>query len=200
MTIYQENNWDALRWHYDLAMPEIMDVDQWVYGIDPYAWEEPFGMVNMTPIERLMWCDIRQTGIVMYPQFPVLNFFLDFANPIAKVAIECDGKEFHDRKKDEERDARLRDIGWTVYRLTGSEIVKQYPDDDLGHSVPNYSELACRHIAEKHKLSGRYADERKDKGPFLIGDLIPAYLDRLKMRMQRAKAMADSGKYRYVPK
>lgn len=189
MTIYHQNNWDALRWHYDLYMPEIMDADPWVYGIDPYAWEEPFGMVNMTPIERLMWCDIRQTGIVMYPQFPVLNFFLDFANPVAKVAIECDGREFHDPRKDDERDARLSEIGWTVYRLTGSQIVREYPDDELGHSVPNYSELACRHIAEKHKLSGRYADEREDKGPARIGELIPAYLERLQVRMERAKML-----------
>ena len=115
--------------------------------------------------------------------------FLDFANPVAKVAIECDGREFHDQRKDEERDARLSEIGWTVYRLTGSQIVREYPDDELGHSVPNYSELACRHIAEKHKLSGRYADEREDKGPVRIGELIPAYLERLQVRMERAKML-----------
>lgn len=199
MTIYHENNWDALRWHYDLAMPEIMDADPWVYGIDPYAWEEPFGMVNMTPIERLVWADIRQTGMVMYPQFPVLGFFLDFANPVAKVAIECDGKEFHDPQKDEARDAKLRDIGWTVYRLTGSEIVKEYPDDEFGHSTPNYSEIACRHIAQKHLLSAKFSGVSSKGSLVKIGDLLPEFMARLKARNERALQMKNSGKYRYIP-
>lgn len=199
MTIYHQNNWDALRWHYDLALPEIMDAEPWVYGIDPYAWEGLPGMVNMTPIERLVWGDIRQNGLVMYPQFPVLNYFLDFANPAAKVAIECDGREFHDARKDAERDERLAKIGWTVYRLTGSEIVREYPDDEFGHSTPNYSEMACRHIAEKHKLSARFCGVEKNTLPVRIGELLPQVLETIAARRERARKMAESGMYRYVP-
>lgn len=32
------NNWKAIRQHYMLYEPEIMDSKPWGYGIDPYAW------------------------------------------------------------------------------------------------------------------------------------------------------------------
>lgn len=35
----------------------------------------------MTPIERWLWADIRHADAVFYPQYPVGNFFVDFANP-----------------------------------------------------------------------------------------------------------------------
>lgn len=123
------NDWNALRKFYKNHMDEIMDSHPSQYGIDLYWWED---MVEMTPIERGMWCDIRCAGVVMYPQFPILNVFVDFANPHLKIAIECDGKQWHDPVKDAERDARLNAIGWTVYRFTGSECKKtgkEYEDD-----------------------------------------------------------------------
>lgn len=199
MTIYLQNNWDALRFHYDMAMPEIMDADPWVYGIDPYAWEEVPGMVNMTSIERLVWCDIRQIGLVMYPQVPVLNYFLDFANPVAKVAIECDGKDFHDPIKDGERDARLAEIVWRVYRLPGCYITHTAPDDEYGCSRPNKSETICREIAERHKLSARYCGVESRGELVRIGELMPAFLAKIQARRDRFKELEASGKHaRYL--
>jgi very-short-patch-repair endonuclease len=59
------------------------------------------------------------------------TFRLDFAFEIAgkKVAIECDGHEFHERTKeqaarDKARDRALTAAGWRVLRFTGSEIWK----------------------------------------------------------------------------
>ncbi len=49
-------------------------------------------------------------------------FRLDFAYPHAKVAVEYDGREFHEgeaaSRADEERRAWLRSRGWTVIVLT----------------------------------------------------------------------------------
>lgn len=39
-----------------------------------------------------------------------------------RLIVECDGKEFHDAKKDAERDARLLERGWITLRFTGSAI------------------------------------------------------------------------------
>lgn len=153
------NDWNALRKHYERVMPSIMSVPAYVYGVGAYEWDNGQGMVNMTPIEYLMWCDIRTEGLVMYPQVPVLNYFLDFANPVAKVAIECDGREFHDREKDRIRDANLAAIGWKVYRISGSHICRPGRDCEEAGFEMNESERLCRMIAQTHGLASKYIDE-----------------------------------------
>lgn len=93
----------------------------WMRG-DPYAiadWAAIF-----TPIEMDAWCEIRCAGIPMWPQFPVGKFFVDFGNPVAKVALECDGKDFHDPVKDAERDRILNGLGWRVIRASGLRCYK----------------------------------------------------------------------------
>jgi very-short-patch-repair endonuclease len=115
------NNWQAIRKFYKENAEEIMSTPEHLYGVDPYWWED---FIEMTPIEKSMWCDIRCSGVVMYPQLPVGKFFVDFGNPRLKIAIECDGKQWHDPKKDAERDAILKKLGWTIYRFTGSECIK----------------------------------------------------------------------------
>lgn len=81
-------------------------------------WKELF-----TPIEEHAWNIIRSKGrIVLYPQYPILDFYADFANPGLKIVLEIDGKEYHDRDKDLARDKKMKAAGWTVYRVTGKEI------------------------------------------------------------------------------
>ena len=120
MTILLAPDWRRIRAHYDSAPPALWEVrDEWIG--DPYEWDFAAGIL-LTPIERSMWDKIRLENLIFYPQFPVLRYFVDFANPAARVVIECDGRAYH---ADEERDARRqREIevdGWTVYRFTGSE-------------------------------------------------------------------------------
>lgn len=103
----------------------------WLRG-DPYAvadWPSLF-----TPIEAALWVDIRCAGLAMWPQFPVGRYFVDFGNPAAKVAIECDGAKFHDAQKDASRDAELNKLGWTVLRVPGWRCKKEAPDLDFDMS------------------------------------------------------------------
>lgn len=88
----------------------------WSYPID-------WSLIH-TPIENDAWISIRRKGkIVLYPQYPVLNYQVDFGNPYLKIALELDGKEFHiDKLKDAQRDENLRKAGWTVFRVTGTEM------------------------------------------------------------------------------
>jgi very-short-patch-repair endonuclease len=72
-----------------------------------------------TPIESAAWQDIRQACLPLWPQLPVGRFFVDFGNPVAKVALECDGAQFHNAEKDAARDAELSEMGWFVYRAPG---------------------------------------------------------------------------------
>ena len=104
------------------------------WGIDAYAWDDTRSGIFLTPIELALWHDIRAENAVMYPQYPVGPFFVDFGNPAAKVAIECDGKRWHiDKKKDAARDRELNLMGWTVYRITGRDCIsdtEEVEDED----------------------------------------------------------------------
>jgi len=77
-----------------------------------------------TPIEKDAWNAIRASRVILYPQYPVLNYFLDFANPFLKIGLETDGKEFHNYERDSKRDTELLKEGWKIYRVTGSEAVR----------------------------------------------------------------------------
>jgi very-short-patch-repair endonuclease len=112
--------WDRIRRHY-AAVEQLLLTSRSRWGIDPYAWDFQAG-IRMTPIEAALWHDIRAECAVLYPQFPVAGHFVDFGNPAAKVAIECDGAAFHqDAARDRARQQRIESAGWTVLRLTGSE-------------------------------------------------------------------------------
>lgn len=148
-------NWNAIKAFYETHRASIMEsANEW--GVDPYAWEHDAG-VTFTPIESAMWSDIRMEGAIFYPQYPVLSYFVDFANSAAKVIIECDGAEFHqDKRKDDIRDEALRRHGWTVYRFTGSQCMKdcrEYFDED-GVPVIELSTVqeTLREIVKRHKL------------------------------------------------
>lgn len=117
----------AIKEFYALALPEILEQPAHIWGIDPY---EADWCRLMTPIEFGLWQNIRAEGAVFYPQFPVDRFFVDFGNPRARVAIECDGEAFHqDHERDLARQRIIEGHGWTVYRITGRECM--VPDRDV---------------------------------------------------------------------
>jgi len=101
---------------------KLMNTNEWIpYPVD---WMRVF-----TPIERDVWGDMRSAGIFMWPQYPAGRYFLDFADPKLRIAIECDGKDWHDEEADMSRDAELRALGWTVYRVPGSACKRTITPD-----------------------------------------------------------------------
>lgn len=141
--------------------------DEWV--VDPYAWGE---YIRMTPIEEWLWADIRQTNSVFYPQWPEAGFFLDFANPAAKVALECDGAAFHqDKEKDARRDAKLKEAGWEVYRFPGW-LCRTESDEETGAPGEAYQLIDA--ISRHHRI--RRDGKRHDKTLF---DGMKALLDHM---------------------
>ena len=76
-----------------------------------------------------------KTWFVFEPQAQIDAYRVDFAfyqrggeeSKIRGLVVECDGHDFHERTKqqaitDRSRDRRLQELGYTVYRFTGSEI------------------------------------------------------------------------------
>ena len=128
---------------------QIMAAPRNEWGIDPYAWDE--AGITLTHIEAWLWHDIRAVDVVLYPQFPVLNYFADFANPKARVVIECDGAAFHkDVKKDAMRDKRMREAGWTVYRISGKDCRSGV---DLKDGEYSAARVFISEIAKKHGIA-----------------------------------------------
>lgn len=147
----------GLRGFYAAAMPEIeaSPINQW--ALDPYKAD---WMSIFTPIERALWHDIRSRGAVLYPQFPVGPYFVDFGHPIAKVAIECDGKH-HLLQRDEDAD-RQEDIearGWSVYRISGSacfDIGRKWIDDEFNERYEqSRADRLIQMVVAKHGIGGR---------------------------------------------
>lgn len=125
-----KNNWDAIRAHYAKFAPKILAHRKDEWAIDPYAWDEGKGMIQMTPIEYNFWADAREANAILYPQWPACGYFLDFANPRAMVAIECDGAAYHrDKQADAKRQAVLETAGWCIYRISGRDCNTDFNEE-----------------------------------------------------------------------
>lgn len=138
----------ALRQFYKAALPDILAAGSAEWGIDLYEvdWLPVF-----SPIEAALWHDIRAEGLVMYPQFPVLGYFVDFGNPVAKVAIECDGAKWHqDAEADRARQAAIEAQGWTVHRISG-RACKTDSDPETG--APGEARRFIQDIATRYPVS-----------------------------------------------
>lgn len=123
------DKWGFFRQIYMESLPYIMErakVDI-VTPINPY----PVDWVrHLSPIEFSAWCSIRSHYMALYPQFPVFNSFIDFANPYLRIGVEMDGKEFHDPIKDKTRDEKMWKYGWRIFRIPGKECYVKFKHRD----------------------------------------------------------------------
>lgn len=77
---------------------------------------------ELSPIEIRVYETIKFHNLPLLPQFPVKKYFLDFGDPVRKIAIEVDSKEFHtDKNKDEIRQTEIEKEGWIFYRIQGKK-------------------------------------------------------------------------------
>lgn len=85
----------------------------------------PAGNIWMSPIELKLYEAMRREGLSPTPQFCIEGYFVDFAFPEARVAVEADGAAYHQgerRERDRKRDWVLRRLGWKVLRFYGTTI------------------------------------------------------------------------------
>lgn len=85
----------------------------------------PSGNIWMSPIELKLYEAMCREGLSPRPQFCVEGYFVDFAFPEARLAVEADGAAFHQgerRERDRKRDWVLRRHGWKVLRFYGTTI------------------------------------------------------------------------------
>jgi hypothetical protein len=157
MLTYEERV--AIRQYYAENHSVIMNATG--FGIDKYHYR---WMNKMSPIERIVFDECVSAGLVMYPEYPIGPYWVDLGNPRDKVAIECDGKEYHlDARKDAIRHNEIEQAyGWKIYRISGSEIMTgatppdDATDDDYSHwlSMPGLEQFIDR-IRRKQRLVSR---------------------------------------------
>lgn len=133
-----KNRWEKIQAYYELMHDEIIESSKkGVLGIDIYQfdWDPDW---TKSPPEFSVWCSTRDHALPMYPQYPAVGYYLDFADPHRKIAIEVDGAAYHDHDKDIIRDRRLADNGWVVYRIPASKTFSKIkaPDVDFMHNSP----------------------------------------------------------------
>jgi very-short-patch-repair endonuclease len=79
-----------------------------------------------SPIERRLYDALVFRGYAVSTQVPCGKYRIDLALLGPKIAIECDGKEYHSsteqKAHDRRKDAYLRKNGWKVMRFSGRQI------------------------------------------------------------------------------
>lgn len=98
-------------------------------------------------------------GIFVVPQMPVGKYYADFAIfcryafDEVRLAIECDGHDFHEKTKEQAAHDKARDrfflqSGWPTMRFTGSEIFRDA--DACANQVVEF--LLTQMIANRQRL------------------------------------------------
>jgi DNA helicase-2/ATP-dependent DNA helicase PcrA len=80
------------------------------------------GLPPMTPIEHRLFAAMRDEDLRPEVQYGIGPFRVDFAFPEVRIAIEADGRAWHDEETDRARDHKLRGMGWSVLRFSGGRI------------------------------------------------------------------------------
>ena len=104
----------------------VHTADPMMYGVLKERAEEM--RKNPTEAEKVLWEALRAKGLgVKFRQQHIIeDFIVDFFCNEYKVTIEVDGgyhKEADQMKSDEERTARLNELGYTELRFTNEEVL-----------------------------------------------------------------------------
>lgn len=81
--------------------------------------------LHRTDIEIIMANALEKNNITFVEQYPIrckYGYIADFYLPDFKIIIECDGEQFHNKKRDNKRDAILRKLEYKIIRFSGTEI------------------------------------------------------------------------------
>jgi len=99
------------------------------YNVHPNPSDKNGYDWKMSDIESRTWSALR---CIKYckdfnPEYPVLNYFVDFGDPLKKIAIECDSKKYHFGKyeQDTERQIKIQNKGWKVFRFNSAQIYSE---------------------------------------------------------------------------
>lgn len=103
--------------------------------------------VNMTKEERHLWYDcLKKLPVLVHRQKVIEKYIVDFCIPSKMIVIEIDGGQHYEkdaRIADARRDARLRELGYTVLRYTNLDINRRFRAvcEDVINKTKCYDEI-----------------------------------------------------------
>ena len=92
-------------------------------------------------------------GYQVIPEYPVIGYRIDLVvqGENARLAVECDGDQYHTLEKWEEdqvRERQLRRAGWEFWRVSGSSFYR-YKERALDSLWGKLEELGIKPIRQK---------------------------------------------------
>ena len=131
------------------------------------AWR----LKNMSYPEKCFQKILEDNGLdkkyLIYREYSVFPYFIDFAFVDEKVAVEIDGSQHLEedrKKKDEEKDALLLSNGWRILRITANEVL--YNRDKVIESVSSMlsNDTQCNIVGILTAPKSHYKVKRGEDG------------------------------------
>lgn len=124
-----------------------------------YAVQNPLLCLE-SPMERQVYDILKTTGLCPILQFPLGKYFVDFAFPKYKVAIEYDGKFHQEQSKyDKQRDLDLKKLGWDTIRITSEFFEKFTVETEDGQEYKLWIEIIAEDLRKRFReLRGENAN------------------------------------------
>ncbi len=136
------------------------------------AWR----LKNMSYPEKCFQKILEDNGLdkkyLIYREYSVFPYFIDFAFINEKVAVEIDGSqhlEENRKKRDDEKDALLLSKGWKVLRIAANEVTHDGTKaleavlEMLGKTVINYEKVGVLKAPKTREKVVRGEDGLSDK-------------------------------------
>lgn len=107
-----------------------------------------------SPLERMLYYELRYVykGQVV-PQYPLGPYWIDFAIPKHKLALECDGYQYHSSEKarlhDRNRDVYMKRAGWKVMRFTYKDLCRE----NIAQSIQQIHDYTSKTIQKKKRAN-----------------------------------------------
>lgn len=97
---------------------------------------------QMSYPEKLVYDWLTTQNIEFIHQRKIDKYYVDFN--IGSLCIEVDGKYFHNKESDIKRDKIITDLGFTIRRVSASNIIKHGASIVLDESIPD--DILAKHI------------------------------------------------------
>lgn len=136
------------------------------------AWR----LKNMSYPEKCFQKILEDNGLdkkyLIYREYSVFPYFIDFAFINEKLAVEIDGSQHLEeerKKRDEEKDKLLMSKGWRILRITAFEVVRDGTKalncllEMLGNNKAEYTKVGILKAPKMHEKPIRGKDGLTDK-------------------------------------
>ncbi len=110
----------------------------------------------MSASEKVLWNFLRkkQLGFRFSRQVPIDRYYLDFYCAEARLAVEVDGEQHHNRLElDAERDRRLAELGVETLRLRSLDLFTE-EDSSLARSILAVLDCCEKRTGRKGHMPG----------------------------------------------